>query len=498
MKNLTYLEIKKQLPFLIPEQYNDAMSYQELLYAVISLVNEMVENINEIPDTIEADVTTEIQKLIDDGTIKGLINEQIFADLNTKINDNYTTLDEKITTNYNTLSAADAATNTKVDNNNSAVNLKIDNIAGDYVTPEQYGAAGNGEADDTAAINAAIFAAKIASKILLISGKYKITEQLADIDNLTIVGKNAVITSAYSGSGDLIKFKSCNVSGIKIVSNTNHTGAILAGNDFNNAKFSDITLYYGGTGIKLYNTASSFAAHITGFNISDCSQKGIHINNLADTFISDGIINNCGVGIVFENGSDGLYVTNVDIISCDYAFRGYCYGANMGSTFFSNVLFDSSKTDNFSIDGTVGSNVANALQISNCWFSNPGNRQAYFSLVRNGEISNCIFQYSKGLGVNVTKCNNLKFNNCTFYANSKKDQAHMALYDNVGTIINGCTIGGYGTGAFDGYGANRSIFMSGNTYSIITNNRSYDCTATDITGVESGAVVKNNIGITDR
>lgn len=99
MKNLSYLEIKKQLPFLIPEQYNDAMSYQELLYAVISLVNEMVENINEIPDTIETDVTTEIQKLIDDGTIKGLINEQIFSDLNAKINN----LDATVTANYNTL-----------------------------------------------------------------------------------------------------------------------------------------------------------------------------------------------------------------------------------------------------------------------------------------------------------------------------------------------------------------------------------------------------------
>ena len=42
-KKIPYLEVKKQLPFLIPEQYNDAMSYQELLYAVIDVVNEQIE-----------------------------------------------------------------------------------------------------------------------------------------------------------------------------------------------------------------------------------------------------------------------------------------------------------------------------------------------------------------------------------------------------------------------------------------------------------------------
>lgn len=85
-KKIPYLEVKKQLPFLIPEQYNDAMSYQELLYAVIDIVNQMSENVNDIGETVKKDVAAAIQGLIDDGTLSDIINKQLFAEIDAKIN----------------------------------------------------------------------------------------------------------------------------------------------------------------------------------------------------------------------------------------------------------------------------------------------------------------------------------------------------------------------------------------------------------------------------
>ena len=91
-KKIPYLEVKKQLPFLIPEQYNDAMSYQELLYAVIDVVNEQIEEINKIPSEILKTVNDEFNKLIDDGTFSTIISEQIISDINNRIDANETNI----------------------------------------------------------------------------------------------------------------------------------------------------------------------------------------------------------------------------------------------------------------------------------------------------------------------------------------------------------------------------------------------------------------------
>lgn len=365
---------------------------------------------------------------------------------------------------------------------------------------KDYGAIGDDNTDDTVSIQACITAAGADGCILFPAGTYKISSQLTSFGNLRVVGLNATIHSTYAGAGNLITFNKCDITGLRVVSNTSHTGAVFYSNDYNNAKFCDVTIYYGAVGIQASKGSdkNGFGLHISNANISDCAEAGIKLEGGADFFIQDSIINACGVGIIADK-TDGLYCNNVDIISCDYAFRGYCYTGNLGSCFFVNTLFDSSKKDNFRIDGSSGNYIMTSLHLSNCWFSNNLSAAGCFlSLVRHAEITGCIFQYSKNAGLNIDKSNNVIITGCTFYANSDKNNANIILTSCAGSIVNGCSIGGVGTGTFSGRGANRSIYMLGCTDSIIVNNRAFDNTANDVIGVEAGAIVKNNIGIADR
>lgn len=365
---------------------------------------------------------------------------------------------------------------------------------------KDYGAIGDDNKDDTVSIQACITAAGADGCVLFPAGTYKISAPLASLGNLRVVGLNGTIHSTYAGAENLITFNKCDITGLRVISNSSHTGAVFYSNDYNNAKFCDVTIYYGAVGIQASKGSdkNGFGLHISNANISDCAEAGIKLEGGADFFIQDSIINACEVGMIADK-TDGLYCANVDIISCNYAFRGYCYTGNLGSCVFVNTLFDSSKKDNFRIDGSSGNYIMTSLHLSNCWFSN--NLSAFgcfLSLVRHAEITGCIFQYSKSAGLNIDKSNNVKITGCTFYANSEKNNANIILTSCVGSIVNGCSIGGIGTGAFAGRGANRSIYMSGCTNSIIVNNRAFDNTDNDVIGAEEGAIVKNNIGIADR
>lgn len=89
------LNVKCNIPFLIPEQYNDAMSYQELLYAILNSVNNCIDVVNKLPDNVREEVNKQLSGMIEDGTLADLINDTIFNELNRKIND----LTEKTTNN---------------------------------------------------------------------------------------------------------------------------------------------------------------------------------------------------------------------------------------------------------------------------------------------------------------------------------------------------------------------------------------------------------------
>ena len=80
------LNVKCNIPFLIPEQYNDSMSYQELLYSILNAVNNCIDMVNKLPDNIQEEVNKQLSAMISDGTLADLINDTIVNELNIKIN----------------------------------------------------------------------------------------------------------------------------------------------------------------------------------------------------------------------------------------------------------------------------------------------------------------------------------------------------------------------------------------------------------------------------
>ena len=365
------------------------------------------------------------------------------------------------------------------------------------VLPEKFGAIGDGVNDDTNAIKSAVAECKASGKVLWLTGDYKVTSPIGNIGSISVTGLGSKITSTYEGSEPLFSCNSPNIQNVCIISNQNHTGAIFKCTDWNNAIFDHIILYYGEYGVQLDGTgSSSFLCTISNFNISNANKDGIGIKNCADVIISNGVINKCLYGIK-ASGVSGMYVSNLDIISCNAAFRGEYYEASSNAWFFANTLFDTSDTTNFSTAGVAGYKLSN-VHFTNSWFSNSqANDNAYLSGCENVQMVGCSILYAKQYGLTITDCKNVKVDGCTFFANSNSGQAHIRIANSSGSIVTGCTIGGQGEGAFAAYKGFRPIELLGSTNTIITSNRSYDNVTDEIQGNVASDVIKNNIGIAD-
>lgn len=115
------MDLEKKLEQIKPYQLNcnvfsvydfpDTYSMQELLNKFFDTINNCVELCNNVLDLakwlvtigLEQEVAKKLQQWLEDGTLARIINEELFADLNKKIDDNFNTLDGKITENKNSI-----------------------------------------------------------------------------------------------------------------------------------------------------------------------------------------------------------------------------------------------------------------------------------------------------------------------------------------------------------------------------------------------------------
>ena len=92
---------------VLPQVYGDELSYYELLNKVVEKLNEIGITVNELIDyvnhyfdslDIQQMVNEKLDQMVQDGTLAGLINHDIFNDLNTKINElsEYVHVDSKL------------------------------------------------------------------------------------------------------------------------------------------------------------------------------------------------------------------------------------------------------------------------------------------------------------------------------------------------------------------------------------------------------------------
>src|SRR6478609_2762328 len=126
-----------------------------------------------------------------------------------------------------------------------------------FITPQDYGATGNGTTDDTAAIQAALNAVSAnGSTVFFPPGTYKITSALtATVNGTQIVGNgwgsqilydgSVVTTGAVKASGNIRLF----IRDIRISqSNASHLGTAMDLSQCNNSVFERLLIDGGGAG----------------------------------------------------------------------------------------------------------------------------------------------------------------------------------------------------------------------------------------------------------
>jgi hypothetical protein len=199
-----------------------------------------------------------------------------------------------------------------------------------FVNVKDFGAVGDGETDDTAAIKAAISKAIEQKKILFFNtGNYKITSQINISGNIEIQGQGSLKTSFLFVSEDNNCINATgfifSIKGIKIVkSNYNRTG--------NGIKYK----WTGDTTGGFRNQFNDL--HIVGF------EKGFELSNI----------------------ELGIY-QNLYAYGCDYGFWIDAEGNSTGATTISNTFINcrahESTTNGFRVDKTTHTKFLNCQSL---------------------------------------------------------------------------------------------------------------------------------------
>jgi hypothetical protein len=260
----------------------------------------------------------------------------------------------------------------------------------DVVSVKDFGAVGDGVADDTAAIQAAINSG--AAKIYLPAGTYKITAALSVTTSAVLfVGDGAAKTFILqtSATADGIYFNhSSYLVGGGVQDLSIHAGSLFNTNTGSTGNGIRLRKANGGfsctridvqafaTGIRV---AESFYAKFQDFQVLYAQNYGVICDTpsggtpSAGMFFSKGKISNFGftgtntssVGIAVKQ-SGGDFFDTIDVTTFNTAVQVQPTGSDVVAYLFMNqVLADTSVTDGWDIDGT-SANIT-ACEFVECW-----------------------------------------------------------------------------------------------------------------------------------
>ncbi len=166
-----------------------------------------------------------------------------------------------------------------------------------YIRPEDYGATGNGIADDTTAVAQAINAAIAQSQTLLLAQKYRVNSSLTVSGNdLSIIGQNPRESTLILGSNASLVF----VGGLP----GDYTGYSFAIRDLKirtvgNHPAAVVRMSYTANGLGRTQSQAMFEnVDISGLTADDHFGKGIHLTNVQNVALSK----------VRVDGGDGGFV----------------------------------------------------------------------------------------------------------------------------------------------------------------------------------------------
>lgn len=192
--------------------------------------------------------------------------------------------------------------------------LKLETIK-DYITPQMFGAAGDGVADDTNAINAALqYAYNNKINLIFPSGKYMISSTLNVIGADEIYNSSVVISGVERGSVEI--YATAPMDQMLLVSST--------GNYCVKVHISNLRLYgdeKADIGIKFNKSTSECV--LENINILRCNNYGLHtdknfyLNNLNRISAY-----NCAMGIYIAGGvNTSLNLNDCYVCNCTNGYR---------------------------------------------------------------------------------------------------------------------------------------------------------------------------------
>jgi hypothetical protein len=390
------------------------------------------------------------------------------------------------------------------------------------VSVKWFGAVGDGSANDTAAINAAIVMAK---HIYFPAGTYKTTSPIViAATGYTIqgAGKNVTTIAPAFASGDCFTIGS--VAGIDSVAIrgmtikptvTQTSGAAIRLIEIANIiVLDDIYVYggYNGIAFEANNTNQSIDQQLSNFYIRDCTNVGILCGGGTgmpnDVFLSHGILSNCNIGMKFASVS-GLYIHDVDAVGSTN--QGILFAPAVGQRvifgLFNNVLADSGGAAGWHFNS---SGIIANISCTDCWSAaNAGSGVLISAAVYGMSWKGGIIRNNVQHGVALAAAGKVTFSKAQIFNNSR---VTSAAYDgvNIGSGVTDVTLDGnfIGSGGLDyavggtnnqRYGIN--LLASGTTANICIaeNNLTGNVTGAMIDGMTlTSKVIKNNLGYQSR
>lgn len=379
----------------LPLVYDDSLTYQELLYKLIAKINEVVESQNQTNENFDElyalfihlkeyvdnyfknlDVQEEINNKLDemakDGTLDKIINEQIFGELNDRID-------------------------------------KLEKSGGVVVSVKKWGAVGDGVTDDTTAF-ITCFNEITENNILYIpNGKYVINGTNEFLLKCPIIGDNAhfLLANSYFRYNE-----NCSVDGIT----------------FN---YSDKT-----TAISFKSATPAKKVVIRNCNFVYLKQTPTNRNAVAVRVLSEiSEIENIEIigyegGVIYSNvvGLDSKYNTINNIFGKNIEtlvdVEGYTNAATATGSLknfdISNIVLENTDEELAGITNTVGCDCllftfVDNFNIQNITSIRAKERAIYLNTCTNGTITNVYNYYSDNIKIagqnNVRNSYNIRVSN---------------------------------------------------------------------------------------
>jgi Pectate lyase superfamily protein len=413
----------------------------------------------------------------------------------------------------------------------------VSDMLGDYVSVKDFGAVGDGSADDTAAINKAISAiSSIGGTVYFPAGTYKTTSTITIPNAVSFLGagSNASTIKGSMAASDIIQIgdgsrngpAGCTIDSIGFGSSVNNSASAIRVRNGHRITLRNFYIaVYGvtlGIGVKLDGditattglNSNQYDYLLDGFEISNPaigiligsdysalpSNKSLSV--VQDTTINNGVVAGCSTAGMIAVNSSGLYMNAVDFTGCYQAIQTFPgTSQSVKGCFFNEVLGDTCTTYGWNI-GNNGGNTTN-LNIVNSW----GSSNSLSGVVVNqstGTTANIMIAASRFVnngqtGIEIDSGSKITISDCHVLSNS---MSAANTYDGIG-INNGVTdwniVGNY-IGLDSEFGFNNQrygIFVGTgcSSFSIVSNNAEGNSTAGG--SINSLGNVKSNVGIAD-